>query len=126
MVAMKVEGALKDYFSPEFLNRIDDTIVFNKLTKENALAITKLLVNEYVEDIKKKRIKISYTHELIKFITEKGFNDKFGARPLRRAITKYIEDAIALGYIKGELKENKQYLVDVKDNNVIILPSTEE
>ena len=126
MLAMKVEGALKDYFSPEFLNRIDDTIVFNKLTKENALAITKLLVNEYVEDIKKKRIKISYTDELIKFITEKGFNDKFGARPLRRAITKHIEDAIALGYIKGELKENKQYLVDVKDNNVIILPSTEE
>ena len=126
MLALKVESALKDYFSPEFLNRIDDTIVFNKLTKENALAITKLLVDEYVQDIKKKHIKISYTPELIKFITEKGFNDKFGARPLRRAITKHIEDTIALKYIKGELIENKKYVVDVKDNIVIIEPSTEE
>jgi len=119
-LVIKVESALKEYFSPEFLNRIDDTIVFNKLTKQDALEITKLLVDEYVKDIKKKRIKISYTPELIAYIAATGFNDKFGARPLRRAITKNIEDTIALKYIKGELNEDTKYTLDVQNAQVIV------
>lgn len=120
MLEAKVENALKDYFSPEFLNRIDDTIVFNKLTKSDACKITKLLLDEYITDIAKKHINIEYTDELVKFITEKGFNDKFGARPLRRAITKNIEDLIAYRYVKGEIKENVNYIIDVGDKNVEI------
>ena len=120
MLNIKVENALKDYFSPEFLNRIDDTIVFNKLTKQDAIKITKLLVDEYIKDIAKKHILLTYTDALIQHITEEGFNDKFGARPLRRAITKNIEDVVAFKYIKGELKENTNYILDVKDNEVVI------
>ena len=120
MLVNKVEAALKDYFSPEFLNRIDDTIVFNKLTKQDAEKITKLLLDEYITDIKKKHIDITYTDALVKFITEKGFNDKFGARPLRRAITKHVEDTVAYKYIKGEIKENTKYTLDIKDNTVYI------
>jgi len=119
-LVIKVESALKEYFSPEFLNRIDDTIVFNKLTKQDALEITKLLVDEYVKDIKKKRIKVSYTPELIAYITEIGFNDKFGARPLRRAITKNIEDTIALKYIKGDLNEDTKYTLDIENAQVVV------
>ena len=121
MLASKVESALKEYFSPEFLNRIDDTIVFNKLSKQDALSITKLLIDEYISDIANKNIKLKYTDELIQFITDKGFNDKFGARPLRRAITKYIEDAIAYKYVKGQLFENKEYILDIANNEVIIV-----
>ena len=120
MLVNKVESALKDYFSPEFLNRIDDTIVFNKLTKQDAEQITRLLVDEYINDIKKKHLDISYTDALVKFITEKGFNDRFGARPLRRAITKHIEDTIAYKYIKGEIKEKNKYMLDVQNNVVVI------
>ena len=120
MLVNKVEGALKDYFSPEFLNRIDDTIVFNKLTKNDAKKITKLLLDEYIEDIKKKHLDIHYTDALVDYITEKGFNDKFGARPLRRAITKNVEDTIAYKYVKGEIKENTKYTLDVENNVVCI------
>ena len=120
MLVNKVESALKDYFSPEFLNRIDDTIVFNKLSKQDAEKITRLLVDEYINDIKKKHLDISYTDSLVKFITEKGFNDKFGARPLRRAITKHIEDTIAYKYIKGEIKEKTKYTLDIANNIVVV------
>jgi len=120
MLVNKVESALKDYFSPEFLNRIDDTIVFNKLTKQDAEKITRLLVDEYINDIKKKHLEIVYTDALVKFITEKGFNDKFGARPLRRAITKHVEDTVAYKYVKGEIKENTKYTLDVKNNVVLV------
>jgi len=120
MLVNKVEGALKDYFSPEFLNRIDDTIVFNKLTKNDAMKITRLLLDEYIKDIEKKHLTIQYTDALVKFIADKGFNDKFGARPLRRAITKNIEDAIAYKYIKGEIKENIKYTLDIENNEVCL------
>ncbi len=120
MLVNKVEGALKDYFSPEFLNRIDDTIVFNKLTKNDAEKIARLLLDEYINDIQKKHLNIEYTDALVKFITEKGFNDKFGARPLRRAITKNVEDTIAYQYVKGEIKEKTKYILDVENNAVCI------
>jgi len=73
-----------------------------------------------MENGKKKRIKISYTPELIAYIAATGFNDKFGARPLRRAITKNIEDTIALKYIKGELNEDTKYTLDVQNAQVIV------
>jgi len=113
MLCKKVESALKEYFSPEFLNRIDDAIVFNKLTKTDALAITRLLLAEYSDDLKAKDIQLEYTDKLIEFISEKGFSDKFGARPLKRAIMKYIEDKVAHDYILGKVKEKTSYTLDI-------------
>ena len=121
LLSIKVESALKDYFSPEFLNRIDDTIVFNKLDKKDALEITKLLLDEYANDIKEKNILISYTPNVIKFLTDKGFSEKFGARPLRRAIQKNVEDEIAYKYVMGNLKEGKNYVLDVSNDKIVIL-----
>lgn len=118
--SMKVEAALKDYFSPEFLNRIDDTIVFNKLSKSNAMDITRLLLNEYITEVENKKIYLKYTEALVEYITNIGFSDKFGARPLRRAIQKNVEDLIAYKYIKGELNENTNYILDVQNNTVTI------
>jgi len=120
MLKTKVNHALKEYFSPEFLNRIDDIIVFNKLNKENSLEITKLLLNELTNELKKKNLNISYTDKVAKYILSKGFDDKFGARPLKRTITKYIEDLVALKFIKNELEEPKEYILDMEDNTVVL------
>lgn len=120
MLKEKVNHALKEYFSPEFLNRIDDIVVFNKLSKQNSLDITKLMLNELMKDFEKKKLNISYTENVAKYILEKGFNDKFGARPLKRTISKNIEDLIALKYIKGELNEKISYILDVEKDELIL------
>ena len=125
-LTLKVEAALKDYFSPEFLNRIDDTIVFNKLSKANAMDITRLMLNEYISEVENKKIFIKYTENVVEFITNIGFNDKFGARPLRRAIQKNIEDLIAYMYIKGDLEDNSEYIADVLDNKVVLTKNSTE
>ena len=120
MLQNKANAALKEFFSPEFLNRIDDVIVFNKLSYDNIAVIADLLIKELQEETKNKHILFEYTNNLTKFIAEKGYNDKFGARPLKRAIQKYIEDEIAIKYIKGEIKENTKYTIDVNDEKVVI------
>ena len=111
---------VKRIFRPEFLNRIDDTIVFNKLSFDNILIISNILLKELQEETKKRKILFDYTENVTKFIAKQGYNDKFGARPLKRAIQKYIEDEIAIKLIKGEIKENKKYTIDIKDNKVVI------
>jgi len=118
MLKSKVNHALKEYFSPEFLNRIDDIVVFNKLTRENSVQITKLLLDEFMLELSKKGLKVTYTDNVTNYILEKGFNDKFGARPLKWTITKYIEDLIALKFIKNELDEAKEYILDIKNNKI--------
>ena len=116
----KVQEALKEYFSPEFLNRIDDVITFNKLSKENILKITDLMLQELQNETKSRNIIFNYTDKVVEFISNKGYNDKFGARPLRRAIQKYVEDPLALEFIKGNLKENKEYTIDIEDGKICI------
>ncbi len=120
MLKNNANSALKEFFSPEFLNRIDDTIVFNKLSYDNILVISNILLKELQEDTKKRKILFDYTENVTKFIAKKGYNDKFGARPLKRAIQKYIEDELAFKLIKGELKENKKYTIDIKDDKIQI------
>ena len=116
----KVQEALKEYFSPEFLNRIDDVITFNKLSKENILKITDLMLQELQNETKSRNIIFNYTDKVVEFISNKGYNDKFGARPLRRAIQKYVEDPLALEFIKGNLKENNEYTIDIEDGKICI------
>lgn len=111
----KVKDALKQSFRPEFLNRIDDIIVFNELTKDELSQIVELMLKEVIEEGKNKKINIDVTDKLKAFILEKGYNSKYGARPLRRAIQKYIEDEIAEAYLKGSLKENSSVTVTIND-----------
>ena len=120
MLQDKTNEALKEFFSPEFLNRIDEVITFNKLSKDNLIKISKIFLNELKEETKDRNILFDYTDEVCKFIVEKGYNEKFGARPLRRAIQKYIEDLISIEFIKGNIKENVEYLIDIDDNKVTI------
>ncbi len=121
MLNSKVQNALKEFFTPEFLNRIDEIIVFNKLSKDDSLKIAKLMLDDFKNEIKKKNINISYTNKVVKFIVKNGFDDKFGARPLKRTITKNIEDLLSLKYIKGEISPNKEYVFDIIDSKVVII-----
>lgn len=122
MLENKTAEALKEFFSPEFLNRIDDIVTFNKLDDKTILKISELMIKELQEDTKTKNILFEYTPEVVKFIADRGHSDKFGARPLRRAIQTYIEDILAIGFIKNEIKEDKVYTLDVdKKNNTIVI-----
>lgn len=117
MLENKTAEALKDFFSPEFLNRIDDIVTFNKLDDDTLLKISDLMIKELQTETKSRNILFDYTPEVVKFIAKKGHSDKFGARPLRRAIQTYIEDILAIGFIKNEIKEDKMYMLDVDNEN---------
>ena len=111
-----VENALKRAFAPEFLNRIDDVIVFNSLQKEDIYKIIDIELKELFGRLLLMGYQIQLTENAKEFIAEKGFDPNFGARPLNRAIQKYLEDPIAEEILKGELNEGDTLEVDfVKD-----------
>jgi len=111
----KVKDALKQTFRPEFLNRIDDVIVFSELSREELSQIVELMVNEVTLEGKEKKISINVSDKMKSFILEKGYSTKYGARPLRRAIQKYIEDEVSESYLRGLIKENSSVMVTVND-----------
>ncbi len=117
----KVKDALRQAFRPEFLNRIDDIIVFSELTKEELSQIVELMLKEVIKEAKEKKITLTVTDKMKAHILEKGYNTKYGARPLRRAIQKYVEDEISEAYLRGTLKENKSVNVDVNDEGKTVL-----
>ncbi len=111
-----IETALKRAFAPEFLNRIDDVIVFNSLTKENIFKIIDIELVSLFGRIEALGHSIELTDKAKEFIAEKGYDTNFGARPLKRAIQKYLEDPIAEEILKGELKANDVIMVDLDDD----------
>ncbi len=111
-----IESALKRAFSPEFLNRIDDIIVFNSLEKNNILQIIAIELDKLTTRLEKIGYSISITEQAKEFISEKGFDKDFGARPLKRAIQKYIEDPIAEEIINSEIHEGDDLLIDINEN----------
>ena len=115
-----VKDALKEHFRPEFLNRIDEVIIFNSLSKDELKQIVDIMVKEVIEDAKEKNINIYITENLKDYILEVGYDEKYGARPLRRAIQKHIEDKIAEEYLRGNIKSNSSIVLDIEDNEVVI------
>ncbi|MFN0203685.1 MAG: ATP-dependent Clp protease ATP-binding subunit [Bacteroidia bacterium] len=107
-----LEAAMKKVFRPEFLNRIDDVIVFNELEKEHIFRIIDLQLKDVFQRIRDKGFDIQLTEAAKNFIAEKGFDKQYGARPLHRAIQKYLEDPIADEILKGECKNGDTILVD--------------
>ncbi|HYK76163.1 MAG TPA: ATP-dependent Clp protease ATP-binding subunit [Daejeonella sp.] len=107
-----IENALKRAFAPEFLNRVDDVIVFNSLGKEEIFKIIDLELKYLFDRIKGLGYEIRLTDAAKEFIADKGYDSNFGARPLKRAIQKYLEDPIAEEILKGELTEGDTMEVD--------------
>ncbi len=115
-----IENALKRAFAPEFLNRIDDVIVFNSLGKEEIFKIIDIELAYLFNRVHMLGYKIELTLGAKEFIADKGYDSQFGARPLKRAIQKYLEDPIAEEILKGELSEGDTMEIDFdKDSNEI-------
>ena len=116
----EVQGELKKIFRPEFLNRLDEIIIFRKLDEPSVEKITKLMLKEFEKRVKAQDIDVSFTDELVKHISKVGFDDVYGARPLRRAIQREIEDKFAEEMLDGKVKPNTSVKVDYKENKVCI------
>ena len=105
-------GALKDLFRPEFLNRIDEIVAFDSLTNEQLLQIVDLMVSDTQKVLNDRNIGLILTDEAKKYVLTKGTDLKYGARPLRRAIQRYVEDELSDMILKSELTNGKKVLVD--------------
>ena len=115
----KIEDSLKEVFRPEFLNRVDEVIVFDSLTEPELIQIVNLMLNDTVKALKEKNITIEVSNNAKKYILEKGTNVKFGARPLRRAIQRYLEDEISEKILRSEIKDGQNVAVDLKNDELI-------
>ncbi len=121
-----IEKALKKAFAPEFLNRIDDVVVFNTLEKEDIHKIIDIELKKVVHRIEDLGYTIELSKEAKEFIADKGFDKQYGARPLKRAIQKYIEDLLAEEIVNNRLTEGDQIVLDLEDSkeSLIVQRST--
>lgn len=110
-----IESALKKAFAPEFLNRIDDIIIFNALEKEDIKKIIDLELSKLYKRLEKLNYKVQLTDEAKDFIAEKGWDKDFGARPLKRAIQKYIEDLLAEMLVNKQFTEGEEVILKLND-----------
>ncbi|MEY3648314.1 MAG: hypothetical protein RLZ13_1199 [Bacteroidota bacterium] len=110
-----IQSALKKAFSPEFLNRLDDVVVFNSLSKEDIFKIIDISLGKLFHRITDLGYKIELTEKAKDFLANKGYDQQYGARPLNRAIQKYLEDAIAEEILKGDLSEGDVITADYAD-----------
>ncbi|MCZ6133853.1 ATP-dependent Clp protease ATP-binding subunit [Campylobacter ureolyticus] len=115
-----VKAALKSYFKPEFLNRLDDIIVFNPLKEENLVKIVDIMFKSLQSKLLEREIKANLTQNAKKLIASVGYDAEFGARPLRRAMYELVEDEIAEMILKDEIKSRDEIVIDADDNNIKI------
>ena len=114
----KIIDSLKDVFRPEFLNRVDEIVAFDPLTKNQLLQIVDLMLQNTIKALKDKDINIEMSNEAKNYLLEKGTDIKFGARPLRRAIQRYLEDELSEMILKGELLDGQTVYVDFKEDKL--------
>jgi ATP-dependent Clp protease ATP-binding subunit ClpC len=114
------------HFRPEFLNRVDDTIVFKSLTRENLKIIVGYELVKVFKRLTEHGLKLELTEQAKEFLIEKGYNPEFGARPLRRAIEHYIEDPLSEAMLRGEFKGKNVIKIDVQDEEHMKLEGFEE
>lgn len=114
----KIQASLEQTFRPEFLNRVDEIIVFDSLNEEQLYKIIDLMLNDTQRVLNDRDIKMFVSDEAKKYILEKGTNIKYGARPLRRTIEKHIEDVLSDMILRGELKNGQSIYIDLKDENL--------
>ena len=121
-----VNEELKQYFRPEFLNRLDEIIVFRQLTKDEVKEISVILLKEVFSRLTEKGIKLEITDRFQERLVEEGYNPSYGARPLRRAIMRLLEDSLAEEILAGKINEGDTAVVDVGENGQIIVSKGEE
>ena len=115
-----IEESVKKAFSPEFLNRLDDIIIFQSLGEEEIKKIVDLPINEFKDRMLELGYKVEISPKMKEFIIEKGYDEKYGARPLNRAIQKYLEDPVAEKMLDGEVKEGDTIKIGYIKNDVVV------
>ncbi|MGV3464704.1 MAG: ATP-dependent protease ATP-binding subunit ClpC [Heyndrickxia sp.] len=116
----KVMDELKKAFRPEFLNRVDETIVFHALEKDQLKQIVTLMSEELVKRLKEQKIELEISETAKEKIAQEGYDPEYGARPLRRAIQKYIEDRLSEELLKGVILEGQHVVIDVRDGEFFV------
>jgi ATP-dependent Clp protease ATP-binding subunit ClpC len=116
---------VEKHFRPEFLNRIDDVIVFKPLSRENLQSIVEYELTKVFKRLIEHGLKLELADAAKEFLIEKGYNPEFGARPLRRAIEHYIEDPLSEAMLRGEFKSKKLVRIDVQDEEHLKLEGVE-
>ncbi len=119
-IKSKVTSELKRNFRPEFLNRVDEVIVFHSLIKKEIKKILDLMLNEVKELLKEKEIKLELTEEAKDLIAKEGYDPDFGARPLRRAIQRLIENPLSEKILEGKFKQGDTVTVEIKEGNIVL------
>ena len=115
-----VMDEVKKAFRPEFINRLDEIILFNRLSKKNIDGIVKIQLNQLQKRLEEKGYKVEWTKELYDYLAEKGYDPIYGARPLRRVIQRDVENLLANEIIAGKIMPDKKFKVDVKNDQVIV------
>ena len=117
-----IKKELKNKFSPEFLNRLDDIILFDQLDSKDVIEIVDIELNKFIERMERQGYTFKFNKNTKEFLAKEGYDQAYGARPIKRAIQKYVEDAVADAILDGILKEGKTYTVskDKKENKLTI------
>ena len=116
----KVMEVLKNTFRPEFINRIDDIIIFEKLTKDNIKEISALVLRDIENRLKEQNITLTLTNTAIDWIANNGYDEIYGARPLKRLLKKELENKLAFALIEGKIKQKQNVIVDVDENGLVL------
>ena len=115
-----LNSELRKTFKPEFLNRIDEIITFNSLSKETIYEILDNIIQNIESRLQDKQLKINLTKQAKDYVIESSYNESFGARPIKRYVTQNIESLIANNILENNIKYNSTITIDVKDNQFII------
>ncbi|MBP0017125.1 MAG: ATP-dependent Clp protease ATP-binding subunit [Cyanobacteria bacterium SBLK] len=121
-----VNEELKNYFRPEFLNRLDEIIVFRQLSKDEVKQISEILLKEVFARLTEQEITLEVTEKFKERLVEEGYNPSYGARPLRRAIMRLLEDVLAEEILSGRVKEGDTAQVDIDEDNKVVVRPTEK
>jgi ATP-dependent chaperone ClpB len=113
-----VWGALKARFKPEFLNRLDEVVIFNPLTSDAAIRIMDILITELNDRVREQEIKLSFTNAAKEHIVREGFDPEFGARTLRRAVNRMVEDKLSTLILQGDVKSGSTVIFDAKNKEI--------
>jgi ATP-dependent Clp protease ATP-binding subunit ClpB len=117
-----VMGELRRHFRPEFLNRVDETVVFHPLETDQLAKIVEIQLERLRARLTERRIALTVTPEALRHLGERGYDPVYGARPLKRLIQQEIETPIARQLVKGELRDGDTAAVDTKDGRIVIVP----
>ena len=116
---MQVKTLLRGHFKPEFLNRVDDIVLFSPLTKDNMKGIVNKFMAELIHRLADQDITLSVSEAVNQWLADEGYDPVYGARPLKRFITKQVETPLAKAIIAGEILPNTQVEIDLEDNQIV-------